>query len=281
MTPLEGARVALLEARLSSELAALVRRDGGEPVCAPAVLEVASDVRPAIPALIDSIQRGECEVVVLLTGAGLDALLEQASSIGLLERLVDALSRVMTVCRGPKPAAVLRRHRIPVRLSAASPHTTAELLAILPGTVVGGRSIALLHDGGGNQPLVDALRLRGAQVRELRAYEWRLPSDLAPLEHVVEELIDGQIDAVAFTNQVQIRHLLDVGARMQRGAALLYALRHRTVVGSIGPTCTTVLSDAGVPPDVVASPPRMRPLITAVASCLAARRMLPSTEAVR
>jgi uroporphyrinogen-III synthase len=281
MTSLDGARVALLEARLSSELAALVRREGGEPVCAPAVMEVASDVRAEIPALIDAIQRGECEIVVLLTGAGLDALLEQASSIGLLEHLVDALSRVMTVCRGPKPAAVLRRHRIPVRLSAASPHTTSELLAILPDTVVGGRSIALLHDGGGNQLLVDALRLRGAQIRELRAYEWRLPADLAPVEHLVEQLIEGRVDAVAFTNQVQIRHLLEVGVRMKRGAALLYALRHRTIVGSIGPTCTAVLTEAGVAPDVVASPPRMRPLVMAVASCLAARRSHPFSEAVR
>jgi uroporphyrinogen-III synthase len=72
---------------------------------------------------------------------------------------------------------------------------------------------------------------------------------------------------------VQIRHLLHVGAEMQRSAALLDALRHRTVVGSIGPTCSIALAEAGITPDVVASPPRMRPLVTAVGEFLAARRL--------
>jgi len=267
-----GARIALLEARLSSELAELVGREGGEPVCAPAVTEVHVDVAALLPAVIDDLRQGRCEIVVFLTGAGLTAMLEQARRAGLLDQLVVALSAVTTVCRGPKPAAVLRKHGIPVRVNARAPHTTAELLEVLPASTIAGKGIALLHDGGGNPPLVDALRSRGAWVEEIRSYEWRLPDDTAPIESLVRELIDGAIDAIAFTNQVQVRHLFQVGARMNRSAALLYALHHRTVVGSIGPTCSIALEDQGAPPHVVATPTRMKPLITAVGAYLAAHR---------
>ena len=75
-----------------------------------------------------------------------------------------------------------------------------------------------------------------------------------------------------------MRHLFDVGARLGRSAALLDALRRRTVVGSIGPTCSHALDAHGVTPHAVASPPKMRPLVTAVGEQLAARRNHPSAD---
>jgi len=269
---LGGARIGLLEARLSSELAELVRREGGEPVCAPSVLEAQVDVRALVPTLIDELRRRRVEIVVFLTGAGAASLLEQASAIGALDELVGALAGATTVCRGPKPAVVLRKHGIPVHLNARSPHTTPELLELLPDEFVRGRGIALLHDGGGNFVLVEALRARGATVDELRTYAWRLPDDLGPIEELIREVLDGRLDAVAFTSQVQVRHLFEIAARMNCSAALRFALRHRTIVGSIGPTCSVALEQFDVTPHVVASPPKMRPLVTAVGQFLAERR---------
>lgn len=278
MIRLDGARIGLLEARLSSELAELVRREGGEPVCAPSVVEAPVDVAPLLPTLIGDVRHGRVQLVVFLTGAGATSMLEQATAAGIYDALVDALRAVTTVCRGPKPSAVLRKHGIPVHVNARTPHTTAELLEVLPSSLVADMGIALLHDGGGNPLLVDALRGRGAWVQELRSYEWRIPDDVAPIEELVTQLVDGRLDAVAFTNQVQVRHLFEVGTRMGRGAALAYALRHRTTVGSIGPTCSLALEEHGVPPHVVASPPKMRPLVTAVGEHLAARRAHPTAE---
>jgi len=269
---LGGARIGLLEARLSSELAELVRREGGEPVCAPSVREAQLDVRALVHPLIEELHRRRVEIVVFLTGAGATSLLEQASTIGVLDALIEAIAGATTVCRGPKPAVVLRKHGIPVHLNARSPHTTPELLELLPDEFVRGRGIALLHDGGGNPVLVEALRARGATVDELRTYAWRLPDDLGPIEELIREVLDGRLDAVAFTSQVQVRHLFEVAARMNCSAALRFALRHRTIVGSIGPTCSVALEQFDAPPHVVASPPKMRPLVTAVGQCLAERR---------
>ena len=272
MSLLAGARIGLLEARLSSELAELVRREGGEPVCAPAVMEAQVDVGTRVPPLIDDLRAGRVEIVVVLTGAGATSLLAQASAIGLLDALIEALSGAVTVCRGPKPAVVLRKHGIPVRVNVPSPHTTPELLEVLPEGLVRGSGVVLLQDGGGNDALAAALRARGARVDELRTYEWRLPIDVGAIEGLIRELLAGRLDAVAFTSQVQVRHLFEVAARMNCSAALRSALRHRTIVGSIGPTCSVALEQFDVPPHVVATPPKMRPLVTAVARCLAERR---------
>jgi uroporphyrinogen-III synthase len=278
MTLLGGARIGLLEARLSSELAELVRREGGVPVCAPAVLEAQVDVGARMPELIDDLRTRRIEIVVFLTGAGATSLLEQASAIGALDALIEALTGAMTVCRGPKPAVVLRKYGIPVRVNAKSPHTTPELLEVLPEGLVRGRGVLLVHDGGGNVALAEALRVRRAQVDELHTYAWRLPDDIAPIETLIRELLDGRLDAVAFTSQVQVRHLFEVATRMNCDAALRFALRHRTIVGSIGPTCSVTLEQFDAPPHVVASPPKMRPLVAAVGQFLAERRSHHTAE---
>ena len=278
MSVLGGAHVGLLEARLSSELAELVRREGGVPVCAPAVREVAADVASLLPALVAHLRAGRPHLVACLTGAGATSLLDQARDAGWYEPLVDALRGVTVVCRGPKPAAVLRKHGITIHVNARSPYTTSELLDVLPETLVAGQGVAIVHDGGGNPALVAALRARGARVWELHTYEWRLPLDVEPIELLISEVIAGRLDAVAFTNQVQVRHLFGVAALAGTTAALRAALRHRTSVASIGPTCSHALEAEGVPPHVVASPPKMRPLVLALGEHLAARHNHPTAD---
>jgi uroporphyrinogen-III synthase len=277
---LGGARIGLLEARLASELAALVRREGGEPVCAAAVTEARVDVTALLPPLVEDLRTRRIGLVVCLTGAGVTGVLAQAEEIGLRAPLVDALREITTVCRGPKPAAALRANGVPVNVNVRAPYTAAELLEGLPDTLVRGQGVAIVHDGGGDVALVQELRARGARLTELRSYEWRIPDDRAPMEALVGELIEGRIDAVAFTSQVQVRHLFDVAADSSRGAALRYALRHRTVTASIGPTCSRALEEVGVPPHVVASPPKMRPLVTAIAEHLAEKRRRTGTTSI-
>ena len=61
-----------------------------------------------------------------------------------------------------------------------------------------------MHYGERNEAAADGLKVRGAVVDEICLYEWRLPDDVAPLEQLVDEIIDGRIDALAVTSQIQI-----------------------------------------------------------------------------
>lgn len=268
MSTLAGARVALLEARLSGEMGELVERLGGVPYRVPAVRESSRTCGPEVAALIDRLSRHACHAVIFLTGVGVERLFDEAEHLGRLSELLTGLGHVLTVCRGPKPAAPLRQRGIPIGLTTPSPFTTADLLAAMAHLELAGKCVAVVHYGERNEALADALVARGAEVHELQMYEWLMPEDLEPLRTLVDELAGGRVDAIAFTSQIQVRHLWTIAETLGRVSELADALNHRVVTASIGPTCTAVLRGLGVEPKVVADPPKMRPLITALAQYL-------------
>jgi uroporphyrinogen-III synthase len=270
---LGGARVALLEARMESELASLVRRHGGEPVCVPALREVERDCAVEVASAIDAIAK-ESAVVVLATGVGLQRWLTVAEGLGRGAALREGLARVTVVCRGPKPVAVLKREGLPAHVRAPAPHTTRELLEALAAVEVRDRDVVFVHDGGASRAVPEALEARGARVFEVRPYEWALPEDIEPLRALVAKLIAGeagQIDALAITTQVQARHLFEVADSMGARAALVGALRSPVVVAAVGPTCARVLEELGAPAHIVPETSKMGSLVLALARHFGAR----------
>ena len=262
---LKGARVALLEARMSGELASMVERFGGTPYPVPAVRETPLQQPEDIGAFVAALCAGRFAVVVLMTGVGVTALLREAEQLGRLDAALAALRQTTTVCRGPKPVAVLRRHDVPVGLTAAEPHTTTEVLQALEGLDVAGKAVAFVHYGERNETAADGLRARGALVNEICLYEWRLPDDIAPLERLVGEIIDGRVDAIAITSQIQCRHLFQIAATLGRSRALAEALNAKVVVAAVGPVCASALRSFGVIPHVQPAHPKMGPMMLALA----------------
>jgi uroporphyrinogen-III synthase len=263
--PLRGVRIALLEARMESELASLVRRHGGEPVCVPAMREVerdcADDVARAHTALM-----GDGAVLVLTTGVGLVRVLRVATAIGVGPGFRAELVRAIVVCRGPKPIAVLKREGLPVHVRADAPHTTKELLAALEGVLVADREVVFVHDGGGSREVVGALARRGARVVEVQPYGWALPEDIGPLRGLVETLIRGEVDALAVTTQAQARHLFAVADTMGARDAMTRALRERVVVAAVGPTSARALAQLGAPAHVIPEQGKMGAMVVALAA---------------
>jgi len=262
-----GATVALLEARMESELASLVRRHGGEPLCVPSLREVDRDCSAEAALAIDAVGT-EGAVVVLATGVGLARWLAVAHALGRDAELRAGLSRATVVCRGPKPVAVLKREGLAATVRADPPHTTTELLRALEGIDVKGREVAMVHDGGAISTVPSALRARGATVREVRPYEWALPEDVAPLLELVRSIVAGGVRAVVVTTQVQAKHLFDVADSLGLREPLVAALRDRVVVAAVGPTCARALSDLGAPPHVMPENAKMGPLVAALAKHL-------------
>jgi uroporphyrinogen-III synthase len=265
-----GATVALLEARMESELASLVRRHGGEPICVPALREVERDCSAESALAIDA-ARQDGAVVVLATGVGLARWMAVAAGLGRDAELRAALSRATIVCRGPKPVAVLKREGLAATLRADPPHTTTELLQALDSVQIAGHDVAMVHDGGSNSVVPSALRARGARVFEVHPYEWALPADLTPLQDLVRSVLAGRIRAIAVTTQVQAKHLFDVAAALGLREPLAAALRDRVVVAAVGPTCARTLTELGAPPHVMPDNAKMGPLVAALAKHLSAQ----------
>jgi uroporphyrinogen-III synthase len=262
MATLHGARVGLLESRMGTELAELVRRMGGVPVLAPSVREVPRQDETA--RFLDRLTAGRFAVVVVLTGSGASALLREAERQGRLPQVVASLERATLVCRGSKPTAVLKRYGLQAAIVARRPYTTRELLDALASTDLAGIDVAVVHYGERNAALSDALSARGARLDEVCPYEWALPDDLEPLRSLVRDAA-SQLDAIAFTSQIQVRNLFEVARTAGLAPALTAALNGPVIVAAVGPVCADALKEAGITPDVQPAEPKMGPLLTALA----------------
>ena len=248
---------------MSGELADLVRRFGGVPCAAQAVREVPRLER--VPALIDALSERRFSLVVFLTGVGVMALMRAAERLGRLDETVAALRAVPIACRGPKPSAALNRYGATAAFKAVEPYTTKELLDSLVDVNLEAQGVALVHYGERNRLLVDELTARGASVEEWCLYEWLMPENVAPLTALVDQLIDRQVDAIAFTSQIQCRNLFHLAGDLGKAGELTNVLREHTIVAAIGPVCADALRALGITPDVLPAHPKMGPLVAALA----------------
>ncbi|MBX5449466.1 uroporphyrinogen-III synthase [Thermogemmatispora sp.] len=263
------ATIAVLEARMSGELANLIARHGGRARCIPAVREVPpADAAQQALTLLHELHARHLDAVIFSTGVGASALLREIEQQGQLPELLDELKRVTIICRGPKPATVLKKYGLPIHISAREPHTTEELLDALDEIELRGQRVALLHYGERNTRLVTYLQERGASVAEFCLYEWQLPEDTSALSQLINDLCSGQVDALVLTSQVQVRHLFQLAEKAGQAQALTEALRQQVTVASIGPTCSEALQQYGVTPHVEPEHPRMGHLVKALSAYL-------------
>ncbi len=260
---LNGACVGLLESRFSNTLADLVELYGGRPYAVPALRETTVD-SPRIAQLVQGIARGRFSMVIFQTGVAANRFFDEAEKHGSLADVQERLRRCTTVARGPKPQAALAKAGVKASIVVGEPFTTHALLESIAPIDVSRKSVALLHYGERNRELSLALRTRGARLAEFLLYEWQLPEDTLPLQTMVRDIIGGSVDAVAFTNQIQIRHLNRVAEELGLGDELAAALTRRVVVASIGPSCSHSLRELGIQPMVVPPTPKMRPLISSL-----------------
>ena len=177
---LNGKTIAYVEARMQSEMGALVERHGGVPMAAPVLQEVYNTDTPEVAALIDDLCGGRIDIAVLQTGVGTRALFEAADARGRLAEVLAALDGVTVIARSPKPAAVLRRNRVRIDLMPPEPFTSQDLIAAVADMEFAGREVAVQAYGGPNNLLTRTLRERGASVREVALYGWGCPMTCRP-----------------------------------------------------------------------------------------------------
>jgi uroporphyrinogen-III synthase len=244
-----GLRVLAFESRRSSEIAELIRKQGGDPFVAPSMREVPVEPDAQAQRLFD----GEFDMLILLTGVGTRQLHRLWG-----DRFVDALRTLTIVARGPKPVAALRDMGLAPAITAPEPNTWREILRVTEGRPE--RRIAVQEYGRPNPELLEALRARGAEVAAIRVYRYALPEDTAPLREAARSLAAGQFQVALFTTAVQVVHLARIAREEGIEEATLAGLR-QCLVGSIGPTTTEALEEFGVPPAFEPSHPKMGILV--------------------
>ena len=260
----EGLNVVAFESRMATEMATIISKYGGVPLVAAAVREAPLEENPAAFAFAEQLFAGQLDALVCMTGVGTRRLIDVLETRYPREKIVQALLEITVVARGPKPVKVLRELHVPVTITVPEPNTWREILQELDesprGFALEGSRVAVQEYGLPNELFIQGLKERGAEVLRVPVYRWALPEDPGPLRKAIDAIVQGSVRVVLFTNRAQVGHVLQVAAEAGVREKFLDALR-KSVVCSVGPTCTEALLSAGIAVDVEPEHAKMGPLV--------------------
>ena len=261
--PFDGLRVLSLESRRATEMATLIRKQGGEPIVAPSMREVDLEQHDEAFEFGRRLMEGEFDCLILLTGVGTRLLWKTLLTRYSEPDLKAALKKLTVVVRGPKPSGVVRELGLIPNVQVPEPNTWRELLETMhprPET-----RVALQEYGKSNLDLIAGLRAQGRSVTPVRIYGWDLPEDTGPLRDAAARLIAGKVDVVLLTTSMQLVNLIRIaeeeGIALQVREALASAF-----IGSIGPTTSETLEEYGLKADFEPSHPKMGVLVAEAAA---------------
>ena len=249
-TGFAGQRVVSFESRRATEMASLIQRHGGVAVSAPTMREVAITENPEALTFARALREGAFDIVILMTGVGTRALLEEIASEMDRAAFTAALARTpLVVARGPKPAAVLRELGFTGFVTVPAPNTWREVAAAIEERrSLTGQRVVVQEHGAPSLELYERLRRGGAEISAVQVYRWALPEDTTPLRRALHEIAEGGVSIALFTSRAQVDHAFAIAAEEKIDAAVRDRLR-RGVVASIGPVCSEALRAEGLEPD--------------------------------
>lgn len=261
-----GLHVAAFESRRADDVVRLIEKHGGVPHVSPSMRETPLDDHRSAVDFAHRLITGEVDIVVFLTGVGFQELLAIVQRHVDRQRYLDALADIVTIARGPKPAAAMKEVGLTPTFRVPEPNTWRQVLQMIDESVpVANQVVALQEYGKINPSLIAGLEARGADVLRVQVYRWDLPEDIGPLAQNVRDLAEGGLDVVLFTTAHQIVNLL----RVADDLGLTDCVRQRLaeiVVASVGPTTSEALRDHDLPVDVQPEHPKLGPLVIAAAA---------------
>lgn len=261
---LAGRRILVPESRELDLFSRMLEGHGAETLRCPMVsMENVDDPAP-VEAWLRRLIDGRFDDLILLTGEGLRRLTALAGTLGIDAAMVEALGRLRTVTRGPKPVRALRELGLSPFLTAPAP-TTEGVIEALKTLDLSGRTVGVqLYPDNPNEPLLSAIADAGATADAVVPYRYANDAETGRVEAAIREMAAGRIDFVAFTSSPQVRRLRDV-ARDRGLEAELQAGLARTRIAAVGPVVAEAVEAAGARVEIAPeSVFHMKPLVNAI-----------------
>ena len=265
--PLAGRRIALVEHRELDRLGRMLEEQGAETLRCPLLAIADAPDQAMVRAWIERAIAAPFDDLVLMTGEGLRRLLGAVARTGLETGFREALARMRTITRGPKPAQALREIGLSPGLRAATP-TTDGIIAALTGEDLSGRRVGVQLPPASPPRLVDFLREAGALPDPVEPYVYLPAADPRQIAALIDAMTRREVDAIAFTSAPQVARLFAAAAAEGSEARLVAALQ-KTRIAAIGPVVATELARHGLEAAIMPQGTYfMKPLVTTIAAAL-------------
>jgi len=266
---LNGYRILILETREEAQFSRMLAEQGADVLqCPMFAIHDAPDSAP-VEAWIRRFIEKPFDDLVLMTGEGLRRLMKVARRISLDQDFVAALGRARKFARGPKPGRALREIGLEPQLTTEKP-TSEGIAEMLARIDLKGHRVGLqLYPDKDHGALIGAINAQGADVDSVTPYVYDAQAADANIVTAIDEMAQGHVDAIAFTNLGQVRRLIEV-ARAQGCEARLREGLAKTPIASVGPAVSDELKSHGLRTDIYPANDAffMRPLISAMAEAL-------------
>ncbi len=266
---LNGYRILILETREEAQFSRLLGEQGADVVqCPMFTIHDSPDPAP-IEAWIRRFIETPCDDLVLMTGEGLRRLMKVARHMDVERDFIAAIGKARKFARGPKPGRALREIGLEPQVTTEKP-TSEGIAEMLSRVDLRGHRVGLqLYPDKDHSALIGAITAQGAEVDTVLPYVYNAQAADANIVTAIDEMAQGRIDAIAFTNLGQVRRLMEV-AQAHRCEARLREGLARTPIASVGPVVSDELKSHGLRTDIY--PPNdayfMKPLISAMAAAL-------------
>ncbi|MFB9265881.1 uroporphyrinogen-III synthase [Bradyrhizobium erythrophlei] len=266
---LNGYRILILETREEAQFSRLLTEQGADVLqCPMFTIHDAPDPAPVEAWIRRAIER-PLDDLVLMTGEGLRRLMKVVRRLGVEAEFIESLAKARKFARGPKPGRALREIGLEPQMTTEKPTSegVAEMLSKLD---LGGHRVGLqLYPDKDHGTLIGAITAQGAEVDTVLPYVYDEQTADANIIAAIDEMAQGRVDAVAFTNLGQVRRLVETARAHGREDGLREGLS-RTSIASVGPAVDGELRSQGLRIDI--SPANdaffMKPLISAMAAAL-------------
>lgn len=243
---LAGYTIGITAARRSEEFGAALERRGAKIVYAPAIRIVPLADDSQLSEATERCLRAPLDFVVATTGIGFRGWMDAADTWGLADRLTETLSASTILARGPKARGAVRACGLRESWAPESESSSEVLAYLTTNHDLEGRRIAVQLHGEPLPDLVQTLRLAGADVIEVPVYRWIPPDDTNPLLRLVETVVSGGLDAVAFTSApAAVSFLRTVEAAGHRDGVRA-AFAGRVLAACVGPVTAGPLVREGI-----------------------------------
>ncbi|MBN6036760.1 uroporphyrinogen-III synthase [Amycolatopsis sp. 195334CR] len=244
MGELSGVTIGITAERRAEEFITALERHGASVRHAPTIRIVPLPDDAVLRAATDAVLAAPVDLTAITTGAGFRGWVSAAEGWGVAEDLLTRLGASRVVVRGPKAMGAVRGLGLSEDWSAPG-ETNAELFEHLLASGVAGRRVAVQLHGTPLPEFTSRLADAGAEVVEVQPYRWQWPSDLDPAHRLIDDLIGGEVRALAFTSAPAAANLLTLAG--DRRDALVDALRSHVACACVGSVTAAPLTELGVP----------------------------------
>ena len=269
MPHLEGRTIAITGQRRATEMAEMVRRLGGVPDVASTVNLRFEDSEDEAERLAGVILSG-VDWAVFYTGIGVRAIFKAAEKIGKLDSFQASLKSAQVLSRGWKSLRALRENGSPPD-HEADPATTEGVIAALHQANLSGKRVFVQTPGAMPGELEKVLSASGAELIHGTPYRFHPPEDPEKVASLIRDLIEGEVDAIAFTSPAAVNNLFLAADETGRAEDLTQALNEHVFTASIGPVTSAAIRDQGVDPALESENQRMGGLLLDLAGALSSK----------